>query len=163
MQNTHDAGFLALRLDDAIENAIGTAALAVNHLMDATAKRIAFSIRPIGVSLLTILPASIRGGQTASGQVTLECPAPPGGLLVSRSSSLPSAAPPATVTVPAGATSASFQVATTFVTTSTTITLTASAGGSAQTATLMFLPDPPSAPPSNLAVTALSPTQLRLT
>ena len=62
----------------------------------------------------SVNPTSVPGGQSATGTVTLGSPAPPGGVAVSLSSSLPgSVSVPPTVTVPAGATSASF-TATTF-------------------------------------------------
>ena len=76
----------------------------------------------------TVSPTSVQGGTAATGTVTLDSAAPAGGLGVSLSSSLPGAASvPATVTVPAGATSASFTV-TTFPVDNTTAQLTAALG-----------------------------------
>ena len=76
----------------------------------------------------TVSPTSVQGGTSATGTVTIDSPAPAGGLGVSLSSNLPgSASVPASVTVPAGATSASFTV-TTFPVDNTTAQLTATLG-----------------------------------
>ncbi len=76
----------------------------------------------------SVSPTSVPGGTPATGTVTLGSPAPAGGVAVSLSSTLPgSASVPATVTVPAGATSASFTV-TTFPVGITTAQLTATLG-----------------------------------
>ena len=77
----------------------------------------------------SVSPGSVPGGTSATGTVTLGSPAPSGGLAVSLSSNLPgSASVPPTVTMPAGATSASFTV-TTFPVDNTTAQLTATLGG----------------------------------
>ena len=73
-------------------------------------------------------PISVPGGTSATGTVTLGSAAPTGGIAVSLSSSLPGAVSvPTTVTVPAGATSASF-TATTFPVDDTTAQLVATLG-----------------------------------
>ncbi len=75
-----------------------------------------------------VSPTTVSGGTSATGTVTLDSAAPTGGLDVSLSSNLPgSASVPATVNVPAGATSASFTV-TTFPVDNTTAQLTATLG-----------------------------------
>jgi len=90
---------------------------------------------------LTIRPASIVGGSTATGIVTLTAPAPSGGFVVNLSSSNTNVATvPSTVTVPAGTTSATFTISTQGVASSTSVTITASAGGVARTATLRVEP-----------------------
>lgn len=59
----------------------------------------------------TVTPSVVSPGGTASGAVTLSSAAPTGGLTVTLSSSVTSAATvPATVTVPAGSTSATFSI-----------------------------------------------------
>ncbi|HVK09511.1 MAG TPA: hypothetical protein VM597_12110, partial [Gemmataceae bacterium] len=100
---------------------------------------------PAAVTLanLTVNPTSVTGGSSATGTVTLSGPAPAGGLVVSLSSGNPAVAGvPASVTVPAGATSASFTVTTAAVTANTTVTLTATAGGVTRTASLTVTPRP---------------------
>jgi uncharacterized repeat protein (TIGR03803 family) len=86
---------------------------------------------------LTLAPSSVVGGQSSTGTVTLGGPAASGGAVVALSSSSSSlASVPATVTVPAGATSASFVVSTQPVKRTKTTTITASYNGSSVSATL---------------------------
>ncbi|CAN1509280.1 FG-GAP repeat [Fimbriimonadaceae bacterium] len=69
-------------------------------------------VRPV-VSTVTISPSTVIGGNTATGTVTLSGPAAAGGLVVKLSSQKPTiGAVPATVTVPAGATSVTFPITT---------------------------------------------------
>ncbi|HEX8161134.1 MAG TPA: VCBS repeat-containing protein [Pyrinomonadaceae bacterium] len=110
------------------------------------------------LSALALSPASVVGGNSAQGTVTLTGAAPAGGTSVTLSSSNASAATvPAGVTVAAGATSASFTVTTTSVTASTTVTIKALSGGVSRTATLTLTPQSSPPPPSGtlaLTVTA---------
>jgi len=95
------------------------------------------------LSGLTVNPASVTGGTAATGTVTLSGPAPAGGLVVSLSSGNTAVARvPASVTVPAGATSVNFTVTTTAVTANTVVTLTATAGGVTRSAALTVTPRP---------------------
>ncbi|MFN7017960.1 MAG: S8 family serine peptidase [Fimbriimonadales bacterium] len=90
---------------------------------------------------LSLNPTSVVGGTSSTGTVTLTAAAPSGGFVVNLSSSHPSVASvPSSVTVPAGATSANFTVSTSTVSSSTNVTITASAGGVARTATLTVNP-----------------------
>ena len=92
------------------------------------------------LSSMTLNPASVNGGTSSAGTVTLGGPAPSGGAVVSVSSSGSAAMVPASVTVGAGATSATFAVGTSAVTTATPITITASYGGATKTASLTVNP-----------------------
>ena len=86
---------------------------------------------------LTLRPSSVVGGQASTGTVTLGGPAPSGGAIVTLSSSNDSVASiPPTVTVTAGATSASFGVSTERVKRTKTVTVKASYNGSSVSATL---------------------------
>lgn len=67
---------------------------------------------PVTLVALTFRSTSIQGGSVATGTATLSGPAPDGGLTVSLNSGSPDATVPATVTIPAGSTSAQFQVQT---------------------------------------------------
>ncbi len=88
------------------------------------------------LTALTVSPTSVTGGATATGTVTLGSAAPAGGVVVSLGSNLPGAASvPATVTVPGGATSATFPVTTSAVDT-TTVQLSATLGSVTQFASL---------------------------
>lgn len=80
------------------------------------------------ISSVTLSPASVIGGAggTATGTVTLNGSAPTGGLTISLSSNSPAAIVPASITVPAEASSQAFQITTTAVTAITDATIAAS-------------------------------------
>jgi hypothetical protein len=94
---------------------------------------------PPTISSLTLNPANVFGGQSSTGTVTLTGPAPAGGAQVLLSSSDGAASVPSSVIVPAGATSATFTVNTSFVLISTSATISASYNGTTRTATLGVL------------------------
>jgi hypothetical protein len=75
------------------------------------------------------LDSSTFGGTPALGTVNVGFPAPASGTVVALASSDPAAAVPASVTVPAGATSTTFPIATKPVTTTTAVSFTASLPG----------------------------------
>lgn len=92
-------------------------------------------------SALTLSPATFPGGcQSSSGRVTLSAPAPAGGTVVALASTNPVAAIPASVTVPAGQTRATFPVTAPAVSSTQTGTVTATAGGQSHSATLKVRP-----------------------
>ena len=98
---------------------------------------------------LTLHPTSIQGGSTSMGSVALSAPALTGGALITLTSSKTSVATvPASVTIPAGATSATFMVNTLAVTASTTVTISASYAGVTHTASLTVTPTPPPGTPA---------------
>jgi hypothetical protein len=75
---------------------------------------------------MTIAPASVTGGTNATGTVFLSAPAPSGGISVTLSTSSRSVAQaPGIVTVPGGATSASYTLTTFAVSADTAATITA--------------------------------------
>jgi len=96
------------------------------------------TVIPPVVSSLTLNPTTVTGGlQNSTGTVTLNGPAPAGGALVALSSNNPSVASvPTSVTVPAGATTATFTVNTSVVVFSQSVTITASYQSSSRSATL---------------------------
>ncbi|MGV8040941.1 MAG: carboxypeptidase regulatory-like domain-containing protein [Thermoanaerobaculaceae bacterium] len=101
--------------------------------------------RPTGLGLS---PASVLGSLSSSGTVVLNAPAPDGGVEVALTSANPGVASvPASITVPTGATQATFTVTTTVVPSSTLVEISATAGGSTASATLTVGP---------LAVSALT-------
>lgn len=101
---------------------------------------------PAAVSSLSVNPTSVVGGTAAQGTVTLNS-APNTGTAVTLSSNNPAATVPASVTVNASATSASFNIATTAVATATPVTIAGTLNGT-QSATLMLTPvaGPPPVP-----------------
>jgi hypothetical protein len=95
---------------------------------------------PPTLSSLTLSPSSVIGGLGSStGTVTLTGPAPAGGAQIFLSSSNGAASVPSSVTVPAGATSATFTVNTSLVLISTSATISVSYNGTTRTATLGVL------------------------
>jgi hypothetical protein len=96
----------------------------------------------VRLSALTVNPTSISGGVGAIGTVSLSAAAPAGGAMVALSSSDASVASvPGSVTVPAGATSASFTVAT-LACASGSATLSGSYSAVTQSAVLEIISNP---------------------
>ncbi len=105
------------------------------------------------VSSVTLNPTLVTPGTPSTGTVTLNEAAPTGGTVVTLTSGNTAAATvPASVTVPAGSTSATFTVTTLSVATSTDVTITAADPGSSQSAVLTV------APPVSVSSVTLSPT-----
>jgi len=78
---------------------------------------------------LSLNKSIVAGCQSVTGRLVLANPAPAGGRVVSISDTLPSATTPASVTVPGGATTTTFSIQTTPVTTLQSGTITANFGG----------------------------------
>jgi uncharacterized protein (TIGR03437 family) len=95
------------------------------------------------VQSLTLSPSSTASGGSATGSVVLTAAAPSGGAVVSLSSSSSAASVPGSITVPAGATSATFAVSAATVISDQTATITASYGGTSAQAVLTVTPPPP--------------------
>jgi uncharacterized repeat protein (TIGR03803 family) len=85
---------------------------------------------------LTLNPPSIAGGQTSTGTIRLSGSAPSGGAAVKLTSSNSFAFVPATVTIPAGASTSSFAVSTKRVKRATAAIITAGYNGGSVSATL---------------------------
>jgi len=98
------------------------------------------TINPATLIGLSIAPATVAGGNSATGTVTFDLPAGPSGTVVSLTTNNLVAQVPASVTVPATATSASFTINTTAVTSSTSAQITANLRNVPQSATLGINP-----------------------
>ena len=97
------------------------------------------------LSTYTVSPTTVNGGQSATGIVTLASAAPAAGVAVDLASQLPgTAAVPASVTVPPGATSASFTITTFPPSGTTSVSLTASLNGTFRFTALTVAAGPPS-------------------
>jgi len=105
------------------------------------------------LSSITASPNPVVGGNPSNGSVALTAAAPAGGAVVALSSVNPAASLPASVTVPAGASSAAFVINTAVVAISTAGTLSASYGGVTRTTALTVNP----APSATLSTLALNP------
>jgi hypothetical protein len=116
-------------------------------------RRATLTVRRIAVASLGLSPAAVEGGTPSTGTVTLNVAAPVAGFAVTLASSQVSAATvPATVTVPAGTTGATFAVATLVTPASATPTISATGCGATASAVLTVIP-----PPASLATLAMSP------
>src|SRR5205823_6339568 len=104
---------------------------------------------PAALATLSLSPSTLTGGASSTGVVTSTQTAPTGGLVVTLSSSDTTVATvPASVTIAAGASSASFTVSTSAGTTTRTATITGSAGGATQSAVLTVNASATSPPPA---------------
>ncbi|MBK9965258.1 MAG: carboxypeptidase regulatory-like domain-containing protein [Holophagales bacterium] len=97
---------------------------------------------------LTVTPASVGGESLATAVVTIDPPAPAGGVSLGLASSSPVVTVPATLFFAEGETTRSFDVAASQVAVQTTATISATAAGTTVTATLTV--DPRVAPPLSL-------------
>jgi hypothetical protein len=110
---------------------------------------------------LSFEPASVTAGSPSTGVVTFNRPAPAGGAVVAlRSHNTALATVPASVTVPAGATSATFPVSTSVVSFTTLVLIQASLDGAVRQAQLQLTAAPqptPTPTPSPAAAVAFGP------
>ncbi len=105
-------------------------------------KTATLAVTAVGAALasVSLSPASVIGGTSSTGTVTLGAPAPAGGASVALSSNTPAAATvPSSVTVASGATTATFTVTTFPVFPAATVIITGTYNG-ARTATLTVNP-----------------------
>ncbi len=98
------------------------------------------TVKPPALSTLTLSPTSVTGGSSSQGTVTLTGAAPSGGAVVSLSDNSNAASVPASITVPAGSTSATFTILTTAVNKKQGVTISAVYGGVTKKATLTVTP-----------------------
>lgn len=98
-------------------------------------------VRAPGINGLDFNPQSVHGGRNTTGIVSVDGPAPPGGIVISLASSNTSLAScPSTVTIAAGTTVATFPVTTHAVSTNTLVNMSASFNGAANGTTLKLTP-----------------------
>ena len=91
------------------------------------------------LSAIAVNPNPVVGGSAAQGTVTLSTPATTATVVI-LSTSTAAASVPASVTIPAGATSANFNVGTITVASPVTVTVGATVGGAARSVTLTVTP-----------------------
>jgi hypothetical protein len=114
-----------------------TATITGEYLATQTAS---LTIVPQLLSSLSVSPATVQGGNSSTGTVTLAIPAPAGGIDVALSSDNAAATVPASATVASGATTATFTVATSPVVVPTSATISATHAGITLTASLAIVP-----------------------
>ncbi len=99
------------------------------------------SVVPVALYYVTFATPSIPGGSTqTTNRVNLTGPAPAGGLTIALTTTTPAITPAPTVTIPEGATSANFSLTASLVDSSTPVSLTATLGSVAKTATAAVVP-----------------------
>jgi VCBS repeat-containing protein len=98
--------------------------------------QITVTYNPPTVSTLTLNPGSVIGGGGSQGAITLDGPAPGGGVMIALSDNSAATTVPVSVTVPAGSTAVSFNITTIPVASAATATISATYGGLAKTASL---------------------------
>src|SRR5438045_3798297 len=110
----------------------------------ATATTTRYTTSVAALASMTLNPATLTGGANSTGKVTLSAAAPAGGAVVTLTSSNPNAATvPVSVTVAAGATSATFTVRTKAMTAVTQANITATCVGASRIVTLTLNPAGP--------------------
>jgi uncharacterized protein (TIGR03437 family) len=92
------------------------------------------------LSSVTVAPSSVLGGRNLSGAIVLTAPAPAPGLSVAIASDSDTVRPPATVTVPAGQTGATFTIPTSPVTSVVNAKITATLRAVTASASVQLLP-----------------------
>ena len=120
------------------------------------------TVTAAALSSVSLSPATVQGGAASAATVTLTAAAPSGGAVVSLSSSNTAVATvAASVTVPAGATSATTSVATSAVSSTTTSVISATRNGVTRSATLTVTAPAPPAPAATLDTVSLSPASVQ--
>jgi len=94
------------------------------------------TINPVQPVSLTLSPTSVKGGTSSHGTLTINGPAPSGGVTIPLSSTSTHAKVPATVHFNAGVKSVTFTVTTTAVSANTTATIKGTYSGVSKTGTL---------------------------
>lgn len=110
---------------------------------------------PIVLTGLSLNPASVTGGTSSTGTVTLSGPAPAGGIVVTLADTSTAAAVNNSVTVAAGSTTATFPITTMASATAATDAITASYNSVSRTASLTI-----TAVPLTLSSLTLNPTSV---
>ena len=124
-------------------SAVATPAVAaITATYNGGMKSANLTVNPVALLSVTLSPTAVVGGvSTTANRVTLNGPAPPGGVTVTLASGNPSAVAPASVIVPAGATlSPYFTIATSAVGTPTVVSITATYNGVMKSANLTLNP-----------------------
>jgi len=108
----------------------------------STSSPTAPSAAPVTIARLDLAAASLNGGQSGQGTVTLSAAAPGGGTTVAISSSHPAVTVPAQLSVAAGATTATFTLATQAVSQAIDVSIHAAVGSDSRDAVLHLVPAP---------------------
>jgi hypothetical protein len=126
---------------------VGTTAVAANATATITASGNGASasgtltINAAVLVSLTFNPSTVVGGQTTSLTAAVSGPAPAGGAVVKLTTSIPTGGlVPVSITIPAGATSASINITSAVVKSNYSITVTGTCNGTSKSATMTVIP-----------------------
>jgi kumamolisin len=119
-------------------NASANTPVTITATLGASTSSTSITVLPFDASVS--IPTSIIGDQSATGTLTLNTPAPPGGATVKLSSSSSLITLPASVTFAAGATTATFNLAASNTATATAVTVTSSIGAASESASITVEP-----------------------
>ncbi len=117
-----------------------TTPVTITAIYDSQSVNTALDVIPAVVSSMSAAPSSVVGGSGATGTVQLAGTAGPAGDTVAITSSDPNVGVPASVNVPAGASSVQFPITSEAVSSQSGVTLTASFNSSSQTSQLVLTP-----------------------
>ncbi len=113
----------------------------ISAFYNGVIKTVTITVTPVTtLSLFSVTPNTVTAGGSSTGVVTLNAAAPAGGLVVALWTSGSPAFVPASVTIPAGATSATFTITTAQTSAAAQATITAFYNGATMTATLTVAP-----------------------
>lgn len=112
--------------------------------LNASSASVSFTVQPPALQRISV-SSPITGGSTTSLIVMLSGDAPSGGAIVSLSSDSPAASPPPSAAIPAGSRSASLNLSTSQVSSTTTVTISASWNGTTAQTQLILTPQQPPA------------------
>ncbi len=113
----------------------------INATYDGLTRSATLTVKPPAVIGLSLTPTTIIGGcSTSTGKVTLDGKAPAGGAVVQLTNANTAAHVPASVTVPAGALTATFVITSTAPSVEKTGAVTASYGGGSRSVSLKVRP-----------------------
>jgi len=134
------AGQLSASFTISTNNAIAPVAIVITVSYADASESATLTINPAGLPTpvsLTLNPLVVQGGNTSTGTITISAPAPTAGLVVDLTTDNPFVSQiPSFVVVSSGQTVGTFTIATPTLASSQTATITASAGGASQSATL---------------------------
>ncbi len=134
------AGQLSASFTIPTTSVIAPRSILITASYGAASESAALTINPQGLpspASLKLNPTIVQGGNNSTGTVTMSAPAPAGGVVVDLATDNPFVAQISPfIVVAAGQTKATFNIATPSVASTQTATITASAGGVSQSATL---------------------------
>lgn len=134
-------GSKTVRFSISTVSVLANASATITASLAGVSKSAALTITPVALSLVSLVPVTIAGGNsTSSNAIYLTGPAPAGGLVVSLSSSDPAARVPASITIPAGSNFVKLIINTAPVVSNVSATITASLAGISKSAVLTITP-----------------------